>query len=375
MLGSCRILKILLTGITGLVGASFVTATLRKHKDVKIVAICRGGRTQTAAERVYQAVKAQCEFDGAPESTDDVLKRIDVISGDVGKLPLDEIKAKGPYDVFFHCAADVNLGKDPDGKTYQTNYNGTVNVLSVVKALSIPKLHYVSTAYVAGTTAGRVMEGELPAKGFNNSYENSKFDAEKLVRSSGIPFTIYRPSIIIGRLSDGLIRKPLAFYRILEFLGKVKKHRCTKAGIPANSPLELSLRLESATSDKIYFVPVDFVQKSISELFWKPVENKCYHITGESPVSTKDIEVAVSSVLKAHGLIVMDHVKSPTPDEKLVQKMIGDLMPYFASQITFDNTNIRKALGDEALAWKIDVEFLKKMAISFYRQTTPELLD
>ena len=99
----------------------------------------------------------------------------------------------------------------------------TRNALALAHLLKVKALHYVSTAYVAGTVVGRVMEGALPATGFNNSYEKSKFEAEKLVRECGIPYTIYRPSIIVGRLSDGLIRKPLAFYRIMEFLGKFKK--------------------------------------------------------------------------------------------------------------------------------------------------------
>ena len=358
-------MKLLLTGITGLVGASFVTATLRSRDDIQIVAICRSGRGQTAQERVKQVIEEQCAFDGTPELAEKMLGKIEVISGDVKNFPVDEIVKKGPYDVFFHCAADVNLGKDPEGKTYATNLEGTKNALELAHLLKVKALHYVSTAYVAGKTNGIVMEG---------SYERSKFEAEKLVQKCGIPYTIYRPSIIVGRLSDGLIRKPLAFYRIMEFLGSVKKHHCVRNHIPQNAPIKLSLRLESEKSDKIYFVPIDYVQKAISTIFTLPVENKCYHITGESPVSTDDINTAVSAVLKAEGLQVLSHVENPTKEEKMVQRMIEDLMPYFASQITFDNTQVKAALGPEALAWKLDIDFLKKMAKSYYRQTSPGLV-
>ncbi|OQA81592.1 MAG: Carboxylic acid reductase [Lentisphaerae bacterium ADurb.Bin242] len=367
-------MKLLLTGITGLVGASFVTAVLRKRDDIEIVAVCRSGRGKTAAERARKVIEEQCEFDGVPELADHMLSHVKVIAGDVSDFPVREIIANGPYDVFFHCAADVNLGKDPEGKTFRTNLNGTRNALALAHLLKVKELHYVSTAYVAGTTAGRVMEGALPATAFNNSYEKSKFEAEKLVRECGIPYTIYRPSIIVGRLSDGLIRKPLAFYRIMEFLGKFKKHYCIKHGIALNSPIQISLRLESKISDKIYFVPIDYVQKAISTIFFKPVKNKCYHITGESPVSTKNIERAIASVLKVKGLQVQEVVENPTMDEKLVQRMIEDLMPYFASQIIFDNTQVKAALGKEALAWKQDLPFLKRMATSFYKQTAPELV-
>lgn len=367
-------MKILLTGITGLVGASVVTELLREHPDYTIYAVCRPGHGRSALERSEKTIREQCVFDGKPESADAVLKRIVIISGDVTALPFDEIAKYAPFDAMFHCAADVNLGKDPEGKTYATNLNGTVNAIEAVRRFSIPVLHYVSTAYVAGTSVGRVMEDEMPATGWINSYERSKFNAEKLVRESGIPFTIYRPAIVVGRISDGVIRKPLAFYRILEFFGRIKKNRALKAGIKPSEPLAIPLRLQSGTSDKIYFVPIDYVQRAISRLFLKPVENRTYHITGESPVSTEMIAEAISYVLKTAGLTVQEKVDNPTPDEQLVMKMIGDLMPYFTTQITFDNSNVRKALGDEILNWKLDTDFLKRMAHSYYTIENPDIV-
>ncbi|MBP5585848.1 MAG: SDR family oxidoreductase [Lentisphaeria bacterium] len=369
-------MNILLTGITGLVGASVVTALLRNHPDFKIVAICRGNSAQTAQERTELTMRAQCEFDGDPASYDSIISRITVISGDVTRLPFDEIAKYGPYDVMFHCAADVNLGKDPEGKTYATNMNGTLNAVEAVKRFGIPRFQYVSTAYVAGTFAGRVMEDTMPATGWINSYERSKFDAEKYVRENvGVPYTIYRPSIIVGRRSDGVIRKPLAFYRILEFLGRIKSNRAFKAGLPANAQMEVNIRIASATSDKIYFVPIDYVQESMSRLFMVPEKNRTYHITGDSPVSTEMIGVACRDILKVTGLRTVDKNDDPSKDEKLVMRMIEDLIPYFSTQITFDNSNVRADLGDEILNWKLDVPFLRRMAYSYYKQEIPGIVE
>ena len=110
------------------------------------------------------------------------------------------------------------------------------------------------------------------------------------------------------------------------------------------------------------------------KLFPFPTENKTYHITGESPVSTVWIEQAVSEVLKAKGLAVCAEVADPTKEEKLVQRMISDLMPYFASEIIFDSSNVREKLGDEILDWKLDINFLKKMITAYYQKEFPELL-
>ena len=68
------------------------------------------------------------------------------------------------------------------------------------------KFAYVSTAYVAGDHAGLFREDELDVgQGFRNSYERSKFEAERLVRehTDRLPVQIFRPSIIVGEQSSG----------------------------------------------------------------------------------------------------------------------------------------------------------------------------
>src|SRR5439155_15717510 len=64
---------------------------------------------------------------------------------------------------------------------------------------------HISTAYVAGTHAGRFFERDFDVgQSFRNSYEQSKFEAERLVRSwPGLPFTILRPSIVVGDRNSG----------------------------------------------------------------------------------------------------------------------------------------------------------------------------
>ena len=287
-----------MTGITGLVGAAFTTALLREHPSFQVVSLCRGFCGESGQSRAEKILRKQCEFDGKPETADDILSRVTIVEGTLGNLPAEAMAKEGPFDTFFHCAADVNLGKDPEGKTYATNFGGTQAALALAKSVNVPTFHYVSTAYVAGKTVGRVMEDDMPAVDFNNSYEKSKFDAEKLVRESGFAYTIYRPAIVVGRRSDGVVRKPLAFYRLLEFLGQVKRLTCSKAGISPKGPFSTTLRIQAGATDKVYFVPIDYVQETISKLFMFPVENKTYHITGDSPVSRYDIEKARSFLIR-----------------------------------------------------------------------------
>ena len=47
-------------------------------------------------------------------------------------------------------------------------------------------------------------------------------------------------------------------------------------------------------------------------------------------------------------------------------KVVGDLLPYFSSDIVFDQSNVRKALGDEILDWEYGVKSLEALVKSFY---------
>ena len=66
---------------------------------------------------------------------------------------------------------------------------------------------YISTAYVAGCHRGVFGEDDLDVgQRFRNAYEQSKFEAERLVRAAGaggLPVTIARPSIVVGDRHSG----------------------------------------------------------------------------------------------------------------------------------------------------------------------------
>ncbi len=368
--------KIFLTGITGLVGSAFVVALLRERQDYEIVCLARKTAVKSAQQRTEEIIRDECRFDGCPELADRILKSVKVIEGDVTTINPEEL-AKNPLlagtTIIFHCAADVNLGKDPTGRTYRINYNGTENMVKLAQLLKVKEFHYVGTAYIAGKLVGTAFENMPIDNGFNNPYEESKFKAEMLVRNSGIPFTIYRPAIITGRRSDGRIRKPLAFYRILEFLGKLKSHYCTKHHIDHTGWANLQINFATVPSEHVYFVPIDYVQEAITALFQQPVNNQAYHITGESPLSTHQIENSICRVLRLDGTTVNGGPVAETMDNKLMARFLGDLFPYFSSDIVFDQSNVRKALGDKILDWEYGQKGLEILIRSFYKDYFPNV--
>ncbi len=368
--------KIFLTGITGLVGSAFVVALLRERHDCEIVCLTRKGGGQNAKERTFDIIRDECRFDGCPEAADDILKSIQVIEGDVVTMNPEALAADprlAGVDCVFHCAADVNLGKDPTGKVFNINFHGTENVMKLAQLLRVKEFHYVGTAYIAGKLIGTAYENHPVDNGFNNPYEESKFKAEMLVRSSGIPFSIYRPAIVTGRRSDGRIRKPLAFYRVLEFIGKLKSHQCSKRRIDPSGWLNIGLNFSTEPSEHVYFVPIDYVQEAITALFQKPVTNTAYHITGDSPLTTEQIENTICRVLRLDGLSVGVEEQPQDADNKLMGRFLSDLFPYFSSDIVFDQGNVRKALGNGVLDWEYGEKGLEKLVRSFYLDHFPNV--
>ena len=361
--------KVFLTGITGLVGSAFVVALLREREDFEIVCLARKSPVKSALQRTQEIIRDECEFNGCPEAADMVLSRVSVIEGDVTTID-PEVMAKDPIlagtDIIFHCAADVNLGKDPTGKTYRINYHGTENMVALAKLLNVKEFHYVGTSYIAGKLVGTAIEDNPLDSGFNNPYEESKYKAEMLVRASGIPFSVYRPAIITGRRCDGRIRKPLAFYRILEFMAKLKSNKCAKMGIDPREKIDLDINFSAVPSEHIYFVPIDYVQEAITALFQKPVCNRAYHITGDSPISNKQIQIAIGNALNISGVTVDPTKDGVGGNANMMSRLLGDLLPYFSSDIVFDQSNVRKALGDEILDWEYGVKSLEALVKSFY---------
>jgi len=112
----------------------------------------------------------------------------------LGEQAYAELAAR--VDAVIHCAAVTSFNRTA-GSLEATNIAGTQRVAAFAAAADAV-LYHVSTAF-AGTTAagdrGRTAVG----------YAASKAAAEQVVRSSGVPHVIVRPSIVIGDSGTGEI--------------------------------------------------------------------------------------------------------------------------------------------------------------------------
>jgi nucleoside-diphosphate-sugar epimerase len=118
--------------------------------------------------------------------------------------------------VVIHLAADTQFSRSlPEARAVNTE--GTRRLLELAGDSPNPvRFAYVSTAFVAGRNTGTMIEGDNgSAAGWVNAYEQSKYEAEALVRASGLDWVILRPSTIVCDGPSGEVSQHNAVHRAL----------------------------------------------------------------------------------------------------------------------------------------------------------------
>jgi nucleoside-diphosphate-sugar epimerase len=121
----------------------------------------------------------------------------------------------------IHVAADVRWNLDLRDAV-RVNAVGTWWLLRMLRGAT-PRLRrfvYVSTAFAEAPGRCRSCRPSLRLQGrcFNNPYEFSKSVAERYVRGAGLPWSIVRPSLIVGDSATGRIARYNGIYQLLQLL-------------------------------------------------------------------------------------------------------------------------------------------------------------
>lgn len=214
-----------LTGASGAVGSAIVPLLLA-DPATKLRILLRA-RTPAHLEERFQSL---CEFWRiAPENAD--RRRIEPLPGDAalpqfGLSAVDYARVCEDTTHVIHCAASVRMNETLD-EARASAIGSAREVLTLARALQarglLSKVEFVSTVGIAGKRQGALPERWIDeAREFHNSYEQSKAEAEQLVRhaidTEGLPVTVHRPSMVIGDSRGGRIIHFQIFYFIAEFM-------------------------------------------------------------------------------------------------------------------------------------------------------------
>ena len=212
-----------------------------------------------------------------------------------------ELAAK--VDAVIHCAAVTDFNRT-DGSLEATNIAGTEHVAAFAAAANAV-LYHVSTAFVHTTADGDRGRTAI-------GYAASKSAAEQVVRSSGVPHVILRPSVVIG---DSVTGEIAAFQGLHQVVAGMF------AGIVPMIPFDPAWPID--------FVPADVVADAIACVVENRVSEGEFWISAGDKALSLDEGVAVA-VEFARGLgVSIDMPRFVPPDmfDRLIGPVFLDALP------------------------------------------------
>jgi thioester reductase-like protein len=260
----------LVTGYPGFLGKRLVRRLLTDPVERPRRLVC------LVQPRHLEAARADLAQLPAPEAV--------LVEGDVTHMHLGlsgaewRALASDVTDV-WHLAAKTRLGVG-QGEMRRVNVEGTRNVLELCRAARrLSRLSHFSTAFVSGTRLGVILEDELAVgQAFHNGYEETKYQAELLVRraQSELPATVLRPSIVVGDSRTGEIDRFDGPYALAILL--------------VASPLAVPLPLPGDAVAPLNVVPVDFVIDAAVAISRHPAAaGRTVHLVDPAPMSARRV--------------------------------------------------------------------------------------
>ena len=311
------------TGYPGFLGSELLPRLLKRAPDANAICLVQPKFANLARERAE-------EFD-----------RVRIIEGDITTpidLPTNDITE------IWHLAAIYDLSVKRD-LGMRVNVDGTRNILDFAQRCgALRHFHYISTCYVSGNLPGIFREDDLErGQSFNNFYEETKYLAELEVRKRDVPWTIYRPAVIVGDSMTGATQKFDGPYFVMQWLERQ----------PRIAVLPVVGRPSRYTFN---VVPRDFMVNAIEYVSGRnDIIRKCYQLADPAPLT---VDETINVIARATGRRVIripltkglakfsiDHI----PGVFRLLRIPSPAVDYFVHPTTYDTTNADAALSGSGI--------------------------
>ena len=286
---------VFITGATGVIGSELVPLFLDSG-DFNVRLLIRAKSPEHLRERM-QELYAYWEKSPKDEG---IRGRLEAMCGDVclPKLGLadaayDRLAAEVTHIV--HSAGNVKLNQTID-EARRNALDPARRLVALARACQqqgqLRKFDAVTTIGVAGRMPGLIPERSLSEpREFHNNYERAKAETEDYLLqelAAGLPLTIHRPSMVVGRSDNGKVFRKQVFYYLCEFLSGRK----TGGFLPefGNAALDI--------------IPVDYVARAIHLAATQPDSvGRIFHLcTGpDHALRLKDLVARVRSLAADRG--------------------------------------------------------------------------
>ncbi|MBI2598324.1 MAG: GDP-mannose 4,6-dehydratase [Candidatus Diapherotrites archaeon] len=277
--------NVLVTGGAGFIGSSLVRILLEEKANVFVF-----DNFSTGSLKLLQEIE----------------DRVKIIQGDVRSSDIGNIFSKNSVDVVFHLAAEPYIPScyDRPKDFFETNANGTLNVLLAAKDSGVKRLLYFSSSEVYGSAQKNPMDETHPFYPLS-TYAVSKLSAERLCftfsHEHGLDVVIQRQFNVFGP-------RETHPYIIPEIISQL------------SSSSELSLgNLES--SRDFTFVE-DAVRASVALMKEDKAVGEVFNCGTKKSYTVKEIAQIIGKLMGKKNILIKTEKKRFRPMD--VQKLVGD---------------------------------------------------
>lgn len=317
---------VLMTGFPGFLGSALLPGILAKREGAEVVCVVQGRHLDEAKAKLATIQAAH------PHTVD----RVQLVEGDITEQGLG-LSDSVPDDVneVWHLAAVYDLAV-PEDIAKLVNITGTENVLQFCRERSnFRRLQYVSTCYVSGAYDGEFTEEMLEeGQEFQNHYEETKYEAERLVRAAiadGLPATVYRPGIVVGDSRTGETQKYDGPYFVADYMKRLP-------GVTFLPNVDKTVMAS--------LVPRDYVIAAMDALsVLDKSEGKTYQLTDPDPPSAREVAEIFGRHLHRKlvwlpiPVSVVRGLLDTVPGMELLTGLPAETLDYFAFPTTYGTTH------------------------------------
>ncbi len=346
--------KILITGITGNIGAYTAGQLLKKGHTV--VAIARSRSKMVEDAFLKKTLKSLSQFSGDETMVDEALKegRLVVLKGDISD-PASIAALELPFsiDETWHFASSLKYMPKDNEEITEANITGVKNILSLHDRFRSAEARfvYISTAYIGGKNMHVVPEAVIDMDerlSFNNEYERTKLLAENIVREfseqKDMGYCIFRPSIVIGEKFTGRLVNYNGFYLGLKAFHTLNEYLAKPDGTKTR------LRFESNPDNTLNLIPIDDVDALMQKIIeTNPPSGSVFNITNGTETRIGDILNIINSSLSNLEIQISSKeafmAEPRNRNEKMLAYGFNYVLPYLNQDIQFTTDSVVSQTG------------------------------
>lgn len=338
----------LVTGATGFIGAALVLELL-DQTGADVACLVRPSHDPDRARaRLSEALERAFSLYGRADLLPAIAERCHAVPFDL-REERDASRGQLPAGIteVWHSAASLRFKHEQRAKIFDHNVDGTRRMLELADDAGASTFNYVSTAYVAGTREGLVLEEAADDPGVaHNAYEESKIRAEMLVAEwEGIRTRIMRPSIVIGHSKTFAAISNTGLYG---FILGVQRARKEVEGRKLGAFLaHRQVRLRGDGEAPINLIPVDVVARNAVRISHSDSDADVFHLVNANPPRAAEVGRVVFGALGMAPPRWVDSEDEFTMiDEKLDEQPRTDFFrTYLSRDRVFDLAKTNAALG------------------------------